>query len=87
MIGYSSFYIVGDWLTVAKPVIEQRISRYAADEIHFNLMAIVSDKIIQAEQKIQVLTEVSCLSIDLLKHMMLLVFSYLFYLGTFIDQC
>jgi len=46
-----------DWLSVAKPTIEQRISRYATDEIHFNLMAIISDRITQAEQKIQLLTE------------------------------
>lgn len=55
---------VADWLSVAKPTIEQRISRYAADEIHFNLMAIISDKITQAEQKIQLLTEVSLDSED-----------------------
>lgn len=52
------YILTADWLTVAKPVIEQRISKYAADEIHFNLMAIISDRIIQAQQKIDLLTEV-----------------------------
>lgn len=33
----------GDWLNVVRPVIEKRIQKYSADEIHFNLMAIVSD--------------------------------------------
>ncbi|CAH1785731.1 unnamed protein product [Owenia fusiformis] len=33
-----------DWLDSARPVIEKRIQKYAADEIHFNLMAIVSDR-------------------------------------------
>lgn len=53
------YSLLADWLSVAKPTIEQRISRYATDEIHFNLMAIISDRITQAEQKIQLLTEVS----------------------------
>jgi len=35
----------GDWLDLARPVIEQRMARYQAGEIHFNLMAIVQDKI------------------------------------------
>ena len=43
------YLLVADWLSVAKPTIEQRISRYATDEIHFNLMAIISDRITQAE--------------------------------------
>ncbi|XP_067940720.1 ubiquitin carboxyl-terminal hydrolase isozyme L5-like [Watersipora subatra] len=47
----------GDWLSVAKPVIEQRIGRYAADEIHFNLMALVSDRLVQAERKIELLKQ------------------------------
>jgi ubiquitin carboxyl-terminal hydrolase L5 len=31
------------WLDLARPVIEKRMSKYSADEIHFNLMAVVSD--------------------------------------------
>ncbi|XP_070531667.1 ubiquitin carboxyl-terminal hydrolase isozyme L5-like [Ptychodera flava] len=33
-----------DWLKLVKPVIEQRMQKYSAEEIHFNLMAIVSDR-------------------------------------------
>lgn len=32
------------WVEFAKPVIETRINKYAEGEIHFNLMAIISDK-------------------------------------------
>lgn len=31
------------WIELAKPVIEKRINKYSEGEIHFNLMAIVSD--------------------------------------------
>ncbi|XP_022110846.1 ubiquitin carboxyl-terminal hydrolase isozyme L5-like [Acanthaster planci] len=33
-----------DWLKTVKPAIEQRIKKYSAGEIHFNLMAIISDR-------------------------------------------
>ncbi|XP_058061700.1 ubiquitin carboxyl-terminal hydrolase isozyme L5 [Anopheles bellator] len=33
-----------DWLKVVRPIIEKRIQRYNEGEIHFNLMAIVSDR-------------------------------------------
>ncbi|XP_062569624.1 ubiquitin carboxyl-terminal hydrolase isozyme L5-like [Saccostrea cucullata] len=33
-----------DWLDVVRPVLEKRMHKYSADEIHFNLMAIVSDR-------------------------------------------
>ncbi|KAF6033819.1 hypothetical protein EB796_007876 [Bugula neritina] len=46
-----------NWTSIGKPVIEQRISRYAADEIHFNLMAIITDQIVQAQRKIDLLKE------------------------------
>ncbi|XP_064616325.1 ubiquitin carboxyl-terminal hydrolase isozyme L5-like [Liolophura sinensis] len=45
-----------DWLNLVKPVIEKRIQKYNADEIHFNLMAIVSDRKMLYQQK---LTELS----------------------------
>lgn len=37
---------IGDknWLDVVRPVIEKRIEKYSEGEIHFNLMAIVSDR-------------------------------------------
>lgn len=38
--------VVGDqnWLDVVRPVIEKRIQKYSEGEIHFNLMAMVSDR-------------------------------------------
>jgi len=33
-----------DWLDTVRPVIEKRMQKYSTDEIHFNLMAIVSDR-------------------------------------------
>ncbi|KAJ8039106.1 Ubiquitin carboxyl-terminal hydrolase isozyme L5 [Holothuria leucospilota] len=33
-----------DWLKTVKPAIEQRIHKYSAGEIHFNLMAVISDR-------------------------------------------
>ncbi|XP_077986364.1 ubiquitin carboxyl-terminal hydrolase isozyme L5-like [Glandiceps talaboti] len=37
-------YDEGDWMKLVKPVIEERMQKYSAEEIHFNLMAIVSDR-------------------------------------------
>jgi ubiquitin carboxyl-terminal hydrolase L5 len=34
-----------DWIKTVKPIIEARISKYQAGEIHFNLMAIIQDKL------------------------------------------
>lgn len=42
-----------DWLDVVRPIIEKRIKKYNEGEIHFNLMAIVSDKKIMYENKIK----------------------------------
>lgn len=33
-----------DWLDVVRPIIEKRMQKYSEGEIHFNLMAIVSDR-------------------------------------------
>ncbi|CAB0040258.1 unnamed protein product [Trichogramma brassicae] len=33
-----------DWVQAAKPTIEKRIKKYSEGEIHFNLMALVSDR-------------------------------------------
>ena len=38
-----------NWLELAKPVIEQRINKYANSEIRFNLMAIIANR--QAEMQ------------------------------------
>lgn len=34
-----------DWIRTAKPVIEKRMQQYSEDEIQFNLMAVVGDKV------------------------------------------
>ncbi|XP_054276044.1 ubiquitin carboxyl-terminal hydrolase isozyme L5 [Macrosteles quadrilineatus] len=41
------------WLDVVKPIIEKRIQKYNEGEIHFNLMAIVSDRKMKYEEKLQ----------------------------------
>ncbi|XP_074647990.1 ubiquitin carboxyl-terminal hydrolase isozyme L5-like [Tubulanus polymorphus] len=46
----------GDWLDFIKPIIEQRIQRYNADEIHFNLMAVVSDRTMIYQRRIDELS-------------------------------
>jgi len=33
-----------EWLDTVRPVIEKRMQKYSTDEIHFNLMAVVSDR-------------------------------------------
>eukprot|EP00096_Caligus_rogercresseyi_P010417 TRINITY_DN3790_c0_g1_i1.p1 TRINITY_DN3790_c0_g1~~TRINITY_DN3790_c0_g1_i1.p1 ORF type:complete len:270 (-),score=96.53 TRINITY_DN3790_c0_g1_i1:100-909(-) len=40
-----------DWLEVVKPIIEARMAKYQAGEIHFNLMAIVQDKLMHLEKE------------------------------------
>ncbi|XP_075038828.1 ubiquitin carboxyl-terminal hydrolase isozyme L5 isoform X2 [Mixophyes fleayi] len=42
-----------DWISVVKPVIEQRMQKYCEGEIRFNLMAIVSDRKKIFEKKIE----------------------------------
>lgn len=50
--------ITGDnWLETATPIIEKRMQRYSEGEIHFNLMAIVSDKKMLYERQIAELSE------------------------------
>jgi ubiquitin carboxyl-terminal hydrolase L5 len=44
------------WIELAKPVIEKRIQKYSEGEIHFNLMAIVSDRKMMYEKQLQALT-------------------------------
>ncbi|KAH3765694.1 ubiquitin carboxyl-terminal hydrolase 2 [Pelomyxa schiedti] len=40
-----------DWLELVRPVIQKRIDRYASNEIHFNLMAVIkSRKVVFAEE-------------------------------------
>lgn len=42
-----------DWTSVVKPIIEKRMKRYSEGEIHFNLMAIISDKKMLYERNIE----------------------------------
>ena len=42
-----------DWISAVRPVIEKRIQKYSEGEIQFNLMAIVSDRKMIYEQKIE----------------------------------
>lgn len=46
----------GEWLDVARPVIEQRMAKYQAGEIHFNLMALVQDKLMKYQKQLAILT-------------------------------
>ena len=45
----------GHWLDLARPIIEQRMQKYQAGEIHFNLMALVSDKLQRYQREMQAL--------------------------------
>ncbi|XP_033727620.1 ubiquitin carboxyl-terminal hydrolase isozyme L5-like [Pecten maximus] len=45
-----------DWLTLVRPVLEKRMQKYSTDEIHFNLMAIVSDRRSVYERRVAELT-------------------------------
>ncbi|XP_017065156.1 ubiquitin carboxyl-terminal hydrolase isozyme L5 [Drosophila eugracilis] len=44
-----------NWLDVVRPIIEGRMQRYSVGEIHFNLMALVSDRQRSYERQIQLL--------------------------------
>ncbi|XP_025423713.1 ubiquitin carboxyl-terminal hydrolase isozyme L5 [Sipha flava] len=47
-----------DWVEAAKPFIEKRINKYKEGEVHFNLMAVVSDrKLILEKQLLSLQTE------------------------------
>lgn len=41
-----------DWVNVVRPIIQKRIDKYSEGEIHFNLMAIVSDRQLVYQQQI-----------------------------------
>lgn len=41
-----------DWVNVVRPIIQKRIDKYSEGEIHFNLMAIVSDRQLIYQRKI-----------------------------------
>lgn len=44
-----------NWLDVVRPVIEKRIAKYSEGEIHFNLMAIVSDRQMLCQRQLDLL--------------------------------
>lgn len=53
---------IGDnqnWLDVVRPVIEKRIQKYSEGEIHFNLMAMVSDRQMKAQRELDALLNAS----------------------------
>jgi len=54
----------GDWLDAARPVIQKRISKYASGEIHFNLLAIVTDRQMMYEKQLEKLNELVESSMD-----------------------
>ncbi|XP_060603819.1 ubiquitin carboxyl-terminal hydrolase isozyme L5-like [Ruditapes philippinarum] len=59
-----------DWLDLVKPVLEKRMQKYSAGEIHFNLMALVSDRKACYEKRLQELfaqTETGGMETDLVK--------------------
>lgn len=41
-----------EWLNVVRPIIEKRMEKYSEGEIHFNLMAIISDRQLIYQRKI-----------------------------------
>lgn len=41
-----------DWVNVVRPIIQKRIDKYSEGEIHFNLMALVSDRQLIYQRKI-----------------------------------
>lgn len=48
-----------EWLKSVRPIIEKRIKKYSEGEIHFNLMAIVSDRQMLYQKTIEELTALS----------------------------
>jgi len=42
-----------DWLDHVRPVIEQRMAKYQTGEIHFNLMAVIQDKLLGYKKQIE----------------------------------
>jgi ubiquitin carboxyl-terminal hydrolase L5 len=53
--------VIGDqnWLDVVRPVIEKRIQKYSEGEIHFNLMAMVSDRQMLCQRQLDSLLNAS----------------------------
>lgn len=47
-----------DWLKAVRPIINRRIEKYTEGEIHFNLMALISDRRLKYQQQLDKLVEV-----------------------------
>jgi len=47
----------GDWINVVRPAIQERIQKFSEGEIHFNLMAVVSDRRAAALRRLEELSE------------------------------
>jgi len=45
-----------DWINVVRPLLQSRISKHAATEITFNLMAVVGDKLVDYQRHLEGLT-------------------------------
>ena len=54
----------GDWTAVVRPVLEKRIMKYSEGEIHFNLMAIVSDRKMLYERELKSLLALTAMDSD-----------------------
>uniref|UniRef100_A0A914RZK5 Peptidase C12 C-terminal domain-containing protein n=1 Tax=Parascaris equorum TaxID=6256 RepID=A0A914RZK5_PAREQ len=48
---------VKDWLDVVRPIIDKRIQKYSEGEIHFNLMAVISDRKMKYQKQLAELAE------------------------------
>jgi ubiquitin carboxyl-terminal hydrolase L5 len=46
-----------DWLKAVRPIINRRIEKYTEGEIHFNLMALISDRRLKYQQQLDTLVE------------------------------
>ncbi|MCP9256977.1 Ubiquitin carboxyl-terminal hydrolase isozyme L5 [Dirofilaria immitis] len=46
-----------DWLDAVRPIINARIRKYSAGEIHFNLMAVISDRKMKYQKRLTELAE------------------------------
>ena len=53
-----------EWTEVVRPVVEKRMNKYSEGEIHFNLMAIVSDRKMLYEKELKTLLQVTSMDSD-----------------------
>merc|ERR1711874_185469 len=45
-----------DWLDAVRPIIEKRMAKYTAGEIHFNLMGLIQDRKVKYNQQLKALS-------------------------------